>query len=75
MQTAADYRELYLDRSRALYEMEVKADLGDAMVRVSEAERNLRKIQFDITLGWARLETLVGQDLNLIRQSKKTDLP
>lgn len=68
METAADYRELYLDRSRALYEMEVKADLGDAMVRVSEAERNLRKVQFDISLGWARLEALVSQDLNLIKQ-------
>lgn len=67
METAADYRELYLDRSRALYEMEVKTDLGDAMVRVSEAERNLRKVQFDISLGWARLEALTGQDLNLIK--------
>jgi len=73
MQTTADYRELYLDRSRALYEMEVKADLGDAMVRVSEAERNLRKIQFDITLGWERLEALVGQDLSLIKHSKQTN--
>ena len=70
METAADYRELYLDRSRALYEMEVKADLGDAMVKVSEAERNLRKIQFDISLAWARLEVLVGQDLSLIKQNK-----
>ncbi len=67
METATDYQELYLDRSRALYEMEVKADLGDAMVKVSEAERNLRKIQFDISLGWEQLEALVGQNLNLIK--------
>lgn len=71
METTADYRELYLDRSRALYEMEVKTNLGDAMVRVSEAERNLRKIQFDISLGWARLEALVGQDLYLIKASEQ----
>jgi len=73
MEAAADYRELYLDRSRALYEMEVKADLGDAMVRVSEAERNLRKVQFDISLGWARLEALVGQDLNVFKPNESTN--
>lgn len=73
METAADYRELYLDRSRALYEMEVKADLGDSMVKVSEAQRNLRKIQFDISLAWARLEALVGRDLALIKHTEQTN--
>lgn len=75
MEAAADYRELYLDRSRALYEMEVKADLGDAMVKVSEAERNLRQVQFNIMLGWAKLEALVGQDLNLIKLTNESELP
>lgn len=64
METVADYRELYLDRSRALYEMEVKTDLGDSMVKVSEAQRNLKKVQFDIALAWAKLEALVGQNLD-----------
>lgn len=73
MQAVANYRELYLDRSRALYEMEVKADIGDAMVRVSEAERNLREIQFDISLAWARLEALVGQKLDLIVPPQPTE--
>lgn len=71
METASDYRELYLDRSRALYEMEVRTDLGDSMVRVSEAERNLKKTQFDITLGWERLEALVGQDLALFKPTEE----
>ncbi len=71
METAADYRELYLDRSRALYEMEVKTDLGDSMVRVSEAQRNLKKVQFDIALAWARLEALVGQDLDSIKATEQ----
>ncbi|MFM1892358.1 MAG: hypothetical protein RLZ44_1435, partial [Pseudomonadota bacterium] len=35
LRTLADYRELYLDRSRALYELEVRTDLGDAMVQTS----------------------------------------
>jgi hypothetical protein len=34
------------------------------MVKVSEAQRNLKKVQFDIALAWARLEVLVGQDLD-----------
>ena len=71
METAADYRELFLDRSRALYEMEVKTDLGDSMVKVSEAQRNLRKAQFEISLGWARLEALVGQDLSQIKSAEE----
>ena len=34
---AAFYRDLYLDRSRTLYELEVKADLGDAMTEQTRA--------------------------------------
>jgi len=61
MKAGSEYRELYLDRSRALYEMEVKTDLGDAMVRVSEAERNLLTVEFNIAIAWARLAALTGQ--------------
>lgn len=58
-----DYRELYLDRSRANYEMEVQADLGDAMVRMSEAQLALIKSEFQTALVWERLQALVGADL------------
>ncbi len=61
MRTAMDYRELYLDRSRALYELEVKTDLGDAMVRLTETERNLLKTDFEIALAWERLDLLLGR--------------
>lgn len=56
-----DYRELNLDQSRALYEMEVKADLGDAMVRVSEAEYLATQTDFKMALAWMRLDILTGQ--------------
>lgn len=59
-----DYRELYLDRSRANYEMEVKADLGDAMVRLSDAQLALVKNDFDTALAWEKLRALVGVELN-----------
>ena len=55
------YRELYLDRSRALYELEVKTDLGDAMVRVSEAEYEAMATDFQIVLAWEQLDALTGQ--------------
>lgn len=58
-----DYRELYLDRSRANYEMEVQADLGDAMVRLSDAQLALFKNDFDTSLAWERLRALTGVEL------------
>ncbi len=60
MQTASEYRELYLDRSRALYELEVKTDLGDAMVRLTETEREALRTDFEIALAWERLDLLIG---------------
>ena len=60
-QTEKSYRELYLDRSRALYELEVKADLGDSMVRYTEAERNTAESNYETALAWARLNALLGR--------------
>jgi len=61
-----DYRELYLDRSRAQYEMEVTADLGDAMVRLSDAQLALIRNDFDTALEWERLRTLVGVEMTAL---------
>ncbi len=55
------YRELYLDRSRALYEMEVKTDLGDSMVQLSDAQLQELQVKFDIELAWARMDAVTGQ--------------
>lgn len=63
-----DYRELYLDRSRALYEMEVRADLGDAMVQISAVRLARAEVEFDWRLAHARLAALTGQ---LIEQPSK----
>lgn len=56
----SDYRELYLDRSRALYELEVKTDIGDAMVKVTQAEREQLETDFNIMLYWEQLDILTG---------------
>ncbi|SCZ62867.1 TolC family protein [Thiohalomonas denitrificans] len=55
-----DYRDLYLDRSRTIYELEVKTDLGDAMVRLSEAQIEAAKNRFGRVLAWERLKALAG---------------
>jgi outer membrane protein TolC len=57
----ADYRELYLDRSRALYELEVQTDLGDAMTEQSDAVLFTARTEFELALAWERLALLTGQ--------------
>lgn len=59
----SNYRDLYLDRSRARYEMEVTADLGDAMVRLSEAQLDEASVRFAAALAWERLDALTGGPL------------
>jgi outer membrane protein TolC len=56
----ADYRDLYLDLNRALYEQEVNADLGDAMVKTSEARLGSVQAEFAIARTWARIRLLTG---------------
>ncbi len=56
----ADYRDLYLDLNRALYEQEVNADLGDAMVKTSEAHLGSMRTEFAIARTWARIRLLTG---------------
>jgi outer membrane protein TolC len=57
----ADYRDLYLDRSRALYELEVQTDLGDAMTEQSDAMLFTAHTEFELALAWERLALLTGQ--------------
>lgn len=56
-----DYRDLYLDRSRALYQMDVKTDLGDAMVKTSDIRLKSMQNKLSIALAWARTEVLLGK--------------
>lgn len=53
-----DFRDLDLDRSRALYEMEVNSDLGDAMVRFSEVRLQQARTEYELALAWAKLAVL-----------------
>ena len=58
----AVYRDYHLDRSRALYEHEARADLGDAMVQISESALRSARVDFELALAWARIHGLAGRD-------------
>ncbi len=61
LQVRGDFRELYLDRSRALYELEVKTDLGDAMTEISALRLDLAYAQFEWMMAQAELAALAGR--------------
>ena len=57
-----DFSELALDRNRALYEMEVSTNLGDAMVAISEVRFKQAKTDFELALAWMELNMLLGRE-------------
>lgn len=61
LRTTQDLRELSLDKSRALYEMEVKTNLGDAMVAVSENKYRQAQNDFELMLALMQLRILSGE--------------
>ena len=75
--TNLDYRELYLDRSRANYELEFRSDLGDSMAQISDAQRKKAQAHFEIALEWERLAALtnggIEQLVAAISKSKGTE--
>lgn len=57
----SNYRELYADRSRSMYNLEIKTDLGDAMARLTEAQWQALRVDYDLALTWARIDALRGK--------------
>jgi len=55
------YRELYADRSRSMYNLEIRTDLGDAMARLTEARWQAAKVDYALALTWARIDALTGK--------------
>ena len=62
LQVSEDYGEIYLDKNRALYELEVASDFGDAVVRVSRVILNKIRSELNYALTEARLAALMGND-------------
>ncbi|RUM94420.1 MAG: transporter [Thiothrix sp.] len=55
-----DYRDLYLDRSRAHYELEMQTDLGDAMTEQSAARLFSMRTTLDLAIARETLVELTG---------------
>lgn len=55
-----DYRDLQLERSRGLYEVELKSNLGTSMAGTAEANMRARRIEYQLALSFARLGALMG---------------
>lgn len=64
--TRVEFRELFLDRSRALYEMEAETNLGDAMVFSTEARLREAQLDYQLLLNWARLDLLRGRTVAVL---------
>lgn len=63
-----DYRQLYIDRARYLYDIEDQADLGDSMVQQSAAAYFNAQTEFALAMVYERLALLTGRgDLSPFR--------
>ncbi|HEU0187763.1 MAG TPA: TolC family protein [Gallionellaceae bacterium] len=68
----SDFRDMQLERSRGLYELEMKSNLGTSMVETAEANLRTRRNEYQLALAWARLDALLGNpDWNSLKEGKK----
>lgn len=67
------WRDYYLERSRTLYEQEVKSDIGDAMTQQSKAHLQEQQIQFCQALTLAQLNALQGKPVWPLPQPAKQE--
>ena len=69
-QKYTEYRDLQLERSRGLYEMEMKSNLGTSMSETSDARLRARRNEYQLALSFARLEALLGKPLSEVATNK-----
>ena len=60
------YRSYYQDRSRAMYEMEMRSDLGDAQAAAAEAILEAARVDFEQALLWAEFDALLARSSALM---------
>jgi hypothetical protein len=68
-----DFRDLYLERSRSLYDLEFASDLGDSMTQIADLHLQQAENDLQIRLTRARLEALTGTLLPGIDLTTTTD--
>ena len=68
-----EYRDLQLERSRGLYELELKSNLGTSMSDTSDARLRTRRNEYQLALSFARLEALLGKPLSEVATTGGND--
>ena len=66
-----EYRDLQLERSRGLYELELKSNLGTSMSETSDARLRARRNEYQLALGYARLDALLGKQLSEVATTRR----
>lgn len=66
-----DFRDLALEQSRGLYELELRAALGASMAETVEANLRSRRNEYQLALALARLEALLGKPLDESKNMNK----
>lgn len=66
-----EYRDLQLERSRGLYELELKSNLGTSMSETSDARLRARRNEYQLALGYARLDALLGKPLSEVATTRR----
>lgn len=61
MAVLLELRELQLEKSRALYEMEVKADLGFSMTELTDIQHKSAQTDYQLVLEWYQLDLLAAK--------------
>ncbi|MGA7595657.1 MAG: TolC family protein [Gallionella sp.] len=69
-QKYTEYRDLQLERSRGLYELELKSNLGTSMSETSDARLRTRRNEYQLALSFARLEALLGKPLSVVATTR-----
>ncbi len=62
MEVAAARAELELDRARGEYELEIRTNLGDAMVNTSRVRYEQTRHDYELALAWMQLYLLTGRN-------------
>jgi outer membrane protein TolC len=60
LMVSADFRDLALDRSRTLYDLDMQADLGDSMTQIADIQWRMAQNRYDRLILQARLKALSG---------------
>jgi outer membrane protein TolC len=63
-----EFRELEMDQARTLYQMEAQADLGDAMVEITDARLQEARVEYELAIQWAKIQALTGQTIKILQE-------